>query len=279
MRREVERRIDRARGPAFRRLTAGAGFVFEESFLFRADVHDAGAKTILGRTYPAGRGIEDGLEVLDALAAHPATARHLATKLAARFVADEPPAALVDRLAERYLETGGDLHEVMRALALSREFWSPEARRSKIKSPFELAVSALRAVDADLRDPRELVEWISRMGQPLYAYQAPTGYPDAAAAWVNSASLLQRMNFGLALATGRVAGARLDLAALNGHREPESLAAALGTYVPLLLPERDPAETLRQLEPVILDPELARNTSPLAHVVGVILGSPEFQRR
>ena len=315
-RREVEQRIERAR-----RLP-DTGFVFDDPFIFRADAHDAGKKTILGKKYPAGRGIEDGMEVLEQLSAHPSTARHLATKLAARFVADQPPAELVDRLARRFRASQGDLEQVMRELVESPELWSEAARRAKIKSPFELTVSALRALDAEIKEPRAVLEWVRRMGQPLYGYQAPTGYPDRAEAWVNTGSLLNRMNFGLQLATGRIAGLELDLLALNGHREPESLDDALATYVPLLLPERDPSETIRRLEPVIHDPELAKkiedttpeqiadsvfdepgaglfgfgrpgrdrwgrgarpqlaiDSSPLAHVVGVILGSPEFQRR
>lgn len=325
---EVERRIARAR------RIPDAGFVFEENFIFRADAHDAGKKTILGKTYPAGRGIEDGLEVLDQLAVHPSTARHIATKLAIRFVSDEPPKELIDRLADRFSATGGDLRQVIRTLAESPEFWDRETRGAKIKSPFELTVSALRATGAEIEHPRATIEWTKRMGQPLYAYQAPTGYPDRATAWVNTGSLLNRMNFGLQLATGRVAGVELELAALNDHREPESLGDALATYVPLLMPERDPTETVRRLEPVVRDPELAKkiedaaptdedagesffddfgggrfggppggfggpergrergrrwrdqapvatdiDNSPLAHVVGVILGSPEFQRR
>ncbi len=323
-RREIEQRAARAR------RIPGAGFVFEDSFIFRADAHDAGKKTILGKTYPASRGIEDGLEVLDQLAAHPSTARHIATKLAVRFVSDQPPRRLVDRLANRFRSSGGDLRQVTRALVESPEFWDRESRGSKIKSPFELTVSALRALDAEIDQPRAVIEWTRRMGQPLYAYQAPTGYPDRADAWVNTGSLLNRMNFGLQLATGRVAGLEIDLAALSGHRQPESLDDALRTYVPLLMPERDATETVRRLEPVVRDPELAKkiediapagdgagdgaedsffddfvdqlfggpafggprgrrwrdplpvtvvDNSPLAHVVGVILGSPEFQRR
>lgn len=315
LREDVERRVREGQRRLARFGGAGrAGFVFADDFIFRADAHDAGAKTVLGHKLPAGRGIEDGLAVLDLLAAHPSTARHLAAKLAVRFVSDTPPESLVDRLATVYLDSGGDLRRVMVALAESPEFWSPEARRQKIKSPFELAVSALRVLDAEVVEPRATIEWISRMGQPLYAYQAPTGYPDRADFWVNTGALLTRMNFGLQLATGRVDGVRLDLAALNDHREPESLDAALATYVPLLLPERDPTPTIRRLEAVIRDPELGRKVeeaapaaegaepafedweeegflrrrtgprrevdmSPLAQVVGVILGSPEFQRR
>ncbi len=290
-REEAERRL--ARVKRFPR----AGFVVEEGFIFRADVHDAGAKTVLGHRLPPGRGIEDGVEVLEILAEHPSTARHLARKLAVRFVRDEPPAALVDRLATTFEASGGDTAEVLRALVASPEFWSEEARQSKIKSPFELVVSALRALDARVTEPRELIEWVGRLGQPLYAYQAPTGYPDRADAWVNTGSLLGRMNFGLELASGQIYGTRFDLRALGQlGGEPESLRHALETFVPVLLPERPSDETIRRLLPVAHDPELAvevagraegepqsraQSQTPdvLAQVVGVILGSPEFQRR
>ena len=309
-----------------------AGFVVEGAFLFRADVHDAAAKKVLGTQLAAGRGIEDGREVLDLLARHPATARHLSTKLAARFVADTPPPALVDRLTRVYNATGGDLRQMVLSLVESPEFWAKEHREQKIKSPFELTASALRALDAKIEDPRPLFTWIEKMGQPLYSYQAPTGYPDRAESWVNTGSLLNRMNFGLQLATGRIGGLSLDLPALNGQREPESLLGALETYVPILLPERDAEATIARLEPMVTDPELIQkiegksadadepdsmaepargrggmddwdvstaggqgrrrdrfgaplpaptriDASPIAHVVGVILGSPEFQRR
>jgi uncharacterized protein (DUF1800 family) len=317
VRREFEQRIARAK------RFPEAGFIFEESFIFRADAHDAEEKVVLGHRLLPGRGIADGEEVLDVLAFHAATALHLARKLAVRFVSDEPPAVLVDRLAVRFLVSQGDLLQVMRALLESPEFWSEEARTSKIKSPFELAVSSVRALGAKITHPRPLLRWIGRMGQPLYAYQAPTGYPDRAETWVNTGSLLNRMNFGIEFATGRISGLRFNLVALNQHREPESLKDALVTYVPLLLPERDPEETLRRLEPMVRDPSLGRkivdaspeegssesydafddwdmgifpgggqrersrertlakwvDNSYLAQVVGVILGSPEFQRR
>jgi uncharacterized protein (DUF1800 family) len=307
-------------GVRFERILAsGAGFEAEEGFLFRADAHDAGKKNVLGRSLPAGRGIEDGEEVLKIVAAHPATARHLATKVARRFVADEPPTDLVDELAQVLLSTDGDLRQVMEALVESPVFWSAESRHQKIKSPFELTVSALRSLDAEIERPRETVEWITRMGQPLYAYQAPTGYPDRADFWVNSGALLNRMNFGLALAAGQIDGVELDLAALNENQEPESRLDALETYVPLLLPERDPGATVALLEPMVLDPRLSgkvdeaapgppenlevidpeeldlvaeepvrrqtarrpdrREPTALEQVVGVILGSPEFQRK
>jgi len=312
MRERIEERMERAR-------RFGAGFVFEDDFLFRADAHDAGEKVVLGRYLEPGRGIEDGEEVLDVVAAHPSTARHLARKFAVRFVSDDPPEALVERLATDFRASGGDLRQLAVTLVESPEFWGPEARRQKIKSPFELAASALRSIDADVENPRGTIEWISKMGQPLYAYQAPTGYPDRADAWVNTGALLHRMNFGLELASGEISGVDFDLPALDHGREPESVEAALETWVPLLLPERDPTETVELLRPVVRDPEFAskvaaeapeaeaeplddeaelmlffsgdleagdrelasRGPTPgtLGHVVGVILGSPEFQRR
>jgi uncharacterized protein (DUF1800 family) len=304
----------------------GLGFQEQGDFLFRADVHDAGSKVVLGKTLPAGRGIEDGEQVLDILAVQPATARHLATQLAARFVADQPPKALVDRLTAVYLESQGDVRQVLRAIASSPEFWSPEARGAKIKSPFELAASAIRAVNGDLKNPKETLQWVAKIGQPLYAYQAPTGYPDRAESWVNTGSLLNRMNFGLQLASGRVRGVDVDLVALNGGHEPESREQALHTYAGLLMPERDLTAALKVLKPMVTQPDLARRIdeatpaadeksakagsiggqddeeemifgdkpqkeerraaranlpepTPVEEVVGVILGSPEFQRR
>jgi uncharacterized protein (DUF1800 family) len=242
----------------------GLGFQEQGDFLFRADIHDSGVKVVLGQTLPARRGIEDGEQVLDILASQKATARHLATQIAARFVADQPPPALVDRLAAVYLRspggTGGvgDIRQVLRALVASPEFWSPSARGVKIKSPFELAASAIRAVHGDLRDPKETLQWVAKIGQPLYAYQAPTGYPDRAESWVNTGSLLNRMNFGLQLASGRVRGVNVDLAALSGGHEPESREQALHTYARLLMPERDLTHAIEVLKPMVTAPDLAR---------------------
>ena len=328
-REQVENRLARAE------MAGGLGFHHEGEFLFRADQHDAGEKTVLGTRFPAGRGIEDGEAVLDLLAANRATARHIAGQLAVRFVSDHPPQALVDRLTDVYLKTGGDSRRLLIAIAESPEFWSKDAVGAKVKSPFELAASALRATGSHLDDPKETLKWIARMGQPLYAYQAPTGYPDRAEAWVNTGSLLNRMNFGLQLAAGRVKGVDLDLPALDGGREPESREAALKTYSALLMPGRDLTSTLKLLTPMVTDPNLAKKVdkaspkdsarstaaggdtdeellaggsemgtagvksvkvrgrlgdeprepidkrppTPLEQVVGVILGSPEFQRR
>ncbi len=275
----MERRLDQA---GRRGAMGRAGFEREGEFLFRADQHDAAAKTVLGTKLAAGRGMEDGEQVLDLLAIHPATARHLATKIAVRFVSDTPPKALVDRLAAVYLQSRGEIRPVLRALAESPEFWSRDAVAAKIKSPFELAASSLRGLGAEVDDPRDTVRWVSDMGQRLYAYQAPTGFPDRAEAWVNTGSLLSRMNFGLQLAAGRVRGVDLDLAALNGGREPAGRREALNDYAARLLPGRDLKPALALLEPAVADPELPKKvdrSTAVEQVVGVILGSPEFQRR
>lgn len=302
------------------------GFVVQGDFLFRSDMHDATGKEILGERFSTGGGVEEGERVLDILADHPSTAKFIAKKLATRFVSDDPPQTLIDRLARVYQETRGSISEMVRALAQSKEFWAEATRKSKIKSPFELAISSLRAMSANVVRPRGIIDWVKRMGEPLYAYQAPTGYPDRAKAWINTGSLLNRMNFGLNLASGKVQGVKFDLAALNQNREPASVEEALRTYAQLLLPERDLSETLRQLTPVVRDPDFARrledatprnsesdiandmavsdstgefglgnrrqdeknsadegfpmtDSPTLSHVVGIILGSPEFQKK
>lgn len=189
----------------------GLGFERVGDFLFRADEHDAEAKLVLGVRLPAGRGVEDGEQVLELLAAQEATARHLAEKLAVRFVADQPPARLVDRLTATYLRTQGDVCELLRTIAESPEFWSPQARGAKIKSPFELAVSALRVTGSRLSRTMGVVHWIAQMGEPLYLNQLPTGYPDRGSAWVNTGTLVSRMNFALDLAAGRIQGVEVGV--------------------------------------------------------------------
>jgi uncharacterized protein (DUF1800 family) len=179
------------------------------SFLFRPVAHDAGAKTILGRSFPAGRGIEEGEAVLDLLASHPATAKFIATKLARRFVSDTPPAALVQRAADRFTRTGGDIRETLRVIVTSPEFFAASAYRAKVKSPFELVSSTLRAMNASPDATPRVVQLVTRLGQPIFGHQAPNGYPETGEAWMNTGSILNRINFGLAVAADRVPGVRL----------------------------------------------------------------------
>ncbi|HEV7902260.1 MAG TPA: DUF1800 domain-containing protein [Pyrinomonadaceae bacterium] len=186
------------------------------TFYFNPRLHDDGEKLVLGHKIPAGGGINDGLAVLDILSKHPATAKFIATKLARRFVSDNPTPALVERVAAAYAKSDGDIRATLRALFASPEFNAPENYRAKIKTPFELAISAVRALGGETTGAPALHQWIARMGEPLYQYQAPTGYPDTAEHWVNTGALLERLNFALALVGNRINGTRVDLARFNG---------------------------------------------------------------
>jgi len=245
----------------------------EPSFVFRPAAHDPGEKTVLGRRLAAGRGIEDGEEVLDLLARHPATARHIAFQLAQRFVADEPPPALVDRLAQVFTRTDGDLREVTRALFLSPEFNDARYRGTKVKTPLEFVASAFRATGADVGPSRGLLQTLRQMGQVPYAASAPTGYPSRSEEWTNSGAMLGRMNFALALAAGRLDGVRVDPATLApGDADVPALARAV-------LPGPSDARLLATVsEDVRAQADLAP-AQRTARALGLLIGSPAFQRR
>lgn len=257
-------------------------------FFFNAGVHDAGAKTVLGHKLRAGRGIEDGEEVLDIVARHPATARHIATKLARRFVSDEPPDELVDRAAETFTRTGGDIREVVRTIITSPEFFSSAAFRSKVKTPFEVVVSALRALDAAPDPSPRTAMVVSQLGQPIYGRQTPDGWPDVASEWMGTGAILNRINFGLAVGANRLPGARptdwpgaetlaagdrtaqvdgVIAAFLGGRVSPETREILISGRNPLQIGEATDGE--RPIPPL----------EGLAQVVGLAIGSPEFQRR
>jgi uncharacterized protein (DUF1800 family) len=172
-------------------------------------MHDNGAKTVLGTRLPPNGGQRDGERVLDILAAHPATARHIATQLAMRFVLDTPPQALVDRAANVFLETHGDLRAVTRVILTSPEFMSAEARHAKIKTPLQFVVSAIRASGAEVDNAAPLVRELRELGMPLYGAQPPTGYPETSETWINAGTLLARMNFAAALVNNQLPGTRV----------------------------------------------------------------------
>jgi uncharacterized protein (DUF1800 family) len=195
-----------ARGPAGRALP-GQGDA--SGFVFRPEVHDAEAKVILGQAFPAGRGQDEGERVLDLLASHPSTARFIATKLVRRFVSDEPPTDLVDRAAATFTRTNGDIREVVRTIVTSDEFFADAAFRSKVKTPFELVVSASRALGGRPDATPLGAQLVARLGQPIYGRQTPDGWPDVAEEWINTGAILNRMNFGLAVGANRLPGARL----------------------------------------------------------------------
>jgi len=261
------------------------GFVHDGDFFFNANRHDKGEKVVLGHVFPAGGGYEEGVDLLNLLAHHPSTAKFICHKIAVRFVSDDPPAALVDKLSKTFLEKNGDIRQVLITLVTAPEFWSADALREKTKSPFELAIGAVRSLHATVDQPMQLYNWVSRMGERKYYYVAPTGFPDKGAYWINTGSLLNRMNFGLALAAGRILGVNVDLLALNNGHEPESAQAALLIYGHLILPERNLDATVKRLTPMLNNAAIETITGDsssepmLAQVVGIIIGSPEYQRR
>ena len=181
-------------------------------FIFRPQVHDAGEKIVLGHKFAAGRGIEDAEDVLDILARSPATARFISFKLARRFVSDSPSKALVDQAAQVFLKTDGDIREVLRTIITSPEFFSQQAFRSKVKSPFEVVVSAMRALNAAPDSTPRTAQVIAFLGQPIFGHQAPNGWPETGEAWMNTGAILNRINFGMAVAAGRLPG--VDIRAL-----------------------------------------------------------------
>ncbi len=248
-------------------------------FVFRAEWHDPGQKTVLGRSLPAGRGIEDGLDVLRMLAVHPSTARHVAAKLAEAFVADDPPPALVDELAAVFLETRGDLREVTRALFTSESFYDPVNRGAKLKTPFELVASALRVTGAEFGPSRGLAEQLRALDQVPYMSSPPTGYPAESEEWASGAALLQRMNLGLAMATGGIQNVRIP-GSLARQPVDRMLADLLpGSETTAL---RDVIQTEVQSDFAGLEgalAELRRGAGPSELALGLALGSPEFQRR
>jgi uncharacterized protein (DUF1800 family) len=190
------------------------------SFIFNRRAHDEGEKTVLGVKISAGGGISDGEKVLDIVAHHPATAHFISKKLALRFVADDPPDALVQRMAETFNRTGGDLRAVMKTMLQSKEFFSVAAYQSKMKSPLEMVASAARAVNADIDYAFPLANQVGQLGEPLYRKQEPTGYSNSSREWMNSAGLMARMNFALQLADNKVPGVKVDATKLARPDDP-----------------------------------------------------------
>ena len=313
------------------------GFVHDGDFMFAMNRHDNGPKTVLNKNFSSDGGYEEGVTLLSMLAHHPSTAKFICKKLAVRFVSDNPPASLIDKMSKTFLSKDGDIKEVLITMVSAPEFWDKSVIRAKTKSPFELAISAVRSVNADIQQPYQLFTWSDKMGEKIYFYQAPTGFPDNGQYWINTGALLNRMNFGLAVASQRIPGTKVDLLALNNHHEPESANAALITYSSLIMPERDLSQTIKRLTPMLNDPSLIKkiddaatttapvnpnqaannmmtdnmssnneaeandkkqgkglkglkkgntviqyavgNNNMLSQVVGIIIGSPEFQRK
>ena len=235
-------------------------------FFFNDKLHDKGEKVVLGHVIPAGGGMDDGEKVLDILATHPSTARFISKELAQRFVADNPPGALVERMAQTFLATGGDIREVMKTMLDSKEFWSQGAYRAKLKTPFEMVASSVRALGADVTDAWALANQVGNLGEPLYRKQEPTGYSNLNSEWVNSAALLNRLNFALQLAKNGVVGVKVDTRRFGNN--PEMVAKTL------MYRSASP-QTRAAINKALLD---QKQKTP-ALVAGLVIGSPDFQRR
>ncbi len=178
-------------------------------YIFRPEWHDAAPKTFLGHTLAAGRGEQDGEDVLDIVSRSPATAHFLARQLARRFVSDSPSTALVDAAANTYMKTNGDIREVVRTIVTSPEFFSSRAYHSKVKSPFEVVVSAARALGAQADTTPRTALAVAYLGEPIFGHRDPNGWPETGDAWMNTGAILNRINFGQAVAANRLPGATI----------------------------------------------------------------------
>src|SRR6266481_2245876 len=254
-------------------------------FKFDDRLHDPDQKYVLGKKIHAG-GMKDGEQVIELLVHHPNTAKFISTKLARRFVSDTPPPALVDRMARTFQSSDGDIRAVLKTMIWSPEFWSRESYRAKIKMPFELVVSEVRALGTDVDTPMPLVQWVGRIGEPLYQCQPPTGYADKADAWVNTGALLNRLNYSLALAGNKMRGARTDVPSLLGLDSSADAKSALDRAVQVFLGGQAGPTTVETLEKQLDNPQVLqaklddpRKQVDLGVVAGLVLGAPEFQRR
>jgi uncharacterized protein (DUF1800 family) len=250
--------------------------MYPSTFVFRKELHDTGTKVVLGHTLRRGRGIEDGEEVLDIIARHPSTAHHIAFALARRLVSDNPPPALVDRAAATFMRTDGDIAQVVRTIVTSQEFFSRAAFRSKVKSPFELVISASRAINSPADTTVDTSQLIARLGQASFGWSTPEGWPEVGASWMNAGTIYQRMRFASDLSEGRlrvrVANWR-DFGALSSQPLEGQVDGVvkdiLGGFV-------DPQTRAALLTP---DPNLTDSAARLRSIIAIAFASPDFQRR
>ncbi|MCY7374656.1 MAG: DUF1800 domain-containing protein [Pyrinomonadaceae bacterium] len=282
------------------------------TFFFNERTHDQGEKTILGQKINQG-GIKDGEKAIEILVNQPATAKFIARKLAVKFVSDNPSEALVERVAKAFQDSKGDIKTTLRAIFNDKEFFAPENYRAKIKTPFEVVVSAIRTVGAETNG-NQIQAMLQKMGEPLYGYQAPTGYPDTAEDWVNTGALLERLNFAVALASNRIPGTKVNLKPFEGKDDAEILNRSIDIILDGQISPNTKATLLKQLEqPLPAEPKLEikdetgdamENTAMMPNqgggknrqnrqakllppsgdaevfkVVGLMLGTPEFQRQ
>jgi len=259
------------------RILTGWGMDRRSDYAFRflAAAHDRNAKMVLGVTFPAGHGEDEGIRLLTLLAEQPATMHHVSAQLCARFVADDPPDGCVDDAVRAWKQSGGQLREVVRAIVFSPDFWAAANVQNKVKTPLEYVVSTVRAVGGTSDTTPRLVQQVAKLGQPMFQMTTPNGYPEAQADWVNSGALLARMNFAVALAAGRLPGVAVDLDQLIPLQADHEILVDAVNRVLL-------AGTMSSRTRQTIVRELAEITNPRdarAFAVGLALGGPEFQRQ
>jgi uncharacterized protein (DUF1800 family) len=272
-------------------------------FVYRPGFHDDGEKTVLGRKILAGGGYADGERVLDILATHPSTAKFIATKLARRFISDDPPQSVIDRAAAVFLKTDGSIRETLRAIITSPEFFSPSSYRAKIRSPFEYVAAAMRATSAETDGDRPTLDFIGRMGQPLFGRITPDGYPDRGDTWLSSGAMVARLNFAAALATNRMRGTTVDFAKLLADVDQANKELTAARLISLFL-NNDVSDSTRAAIRTSATEALVIKTSPpqtnvpagfagngsppqalpqisgyVPEMIALLIGSPEFQYR
>ena len=282
----------------------------EGIFFYNPAQHDNGEKVVLGQKIATGGGIGDAERVLDILAKHPSTARFIATKLARRFIGDDPPKAVIDRAAQVFLRTDGSIRETLHAIIDAPEFFSPAAFQSKVRSPFEYVAAALRATAAETDANRPILDWISRMGQPVYGRVTPDGYPDKSAEWLSNNDLLARFNFAVAFAANKINGTKIDTRKLFGDAQTTEPQSMVSSITKMVLMNQVSAHTKETLDKVamraskiqslpssailmsnagVVKPTSLNLTGPtaepkfngdyVAEILALTLGAPEFQRR
>ena len=278
-------------GPfAFRRMrnpnnpARANGLIGQYGFFFHGNRHDSAEQSILGRTIPAG-GIEQGEYALDLLARNPATAKHISYQFAQYFVADDPPSALVERMANRYLASDGNIREVLAAMFTSSEFWDRRYyNNSKFKTPYEYVISSVRATGAPLINVLPLAGTMSQMGMPLYGCQTPDGYKNTREAWLNPDAMMLRLSFATALGAGRLPLDRRpddDSAGRAGLGKAGRLRPINFDGKPKFkMDPPDPAELAMTLGDQF-SPRTAEavESAPAQLRAPLILGSPEFMLR
>lgn len=216
-------------------------------FYYNDRWHDKDAKTFLGQKIDSG-GVNDGLKVIDILVKQPATAKFIARKLAVKFVNDNPSEALVGRIADAFSKSKGDIKTTLRALFSDKEFFAPENYKAKIKTPFELAVSSVRALGGNTNASPQMIAMLNKLGEVPYGYQAPTGYPDTAEDWVNTGALLERLNFAVAIASNRIPGTKVDLKGFDTAERGKVLEQAIDRILHGEISEGTKASLFKQLE-------------------------------